>query len=134
MKTVFTCGVFDLFHIGHLNLIKESKSHGDKLIVGVNTDEFTLSYKKKTPIMSFEQRIEIINSCKYVDFTVKSEEYLPLKYIKQYNISVITVGSDWKNTEIESINWAKNNNVQVKYINYIQNISTSYIIKKIKEL
>ena len=51
-------------------------------------------------------------------------------YIKQYNISVITVGSDWKNTEIESINWAKNNNVQVKYINYIQNISTSYIIKK----
>ena len=134
MKIVFTCGVFDLYHIGHLNFLKESKSYGDKLIVGVNTDEFTLSYKKKTPIMSFEQRIEIINSCKYVDFTVKSEEYLPLKYIKQYNISVITVGSDWKNTEIESINWAKNNNVQVKYINYIQNISTSYIIKKIKEL
>ena len=134
MKTVFTCGVFDLYHIGHLNFLKESKSYGDKLIVGVNTDEFTLSYKKKMPIMSFEQRIEIINSCKYVDFTVKSEEYLPLKYIKQYNISVITVGSDWKNTEIESINWAKNNNVQVKYINYIQNISTSYIIKKIKEL
>ena len=134
MKTVFTGGVFDLYHIGHLNFLKESKSYGDKLIVGVNTDEFTLSYKKKMPIMSFEQRIEIINSCKYVDFTVKSEEYLPLKYIKQYNISVITVGSDWKNTEIESINWAKNNNVQVKYINYIQNISTSYIIKKIKEL
>ena len=134
MKIVFTCGVFDLYHIGHLNFLKESKSYGDKLIVGVNTDEFTLSYKKKMPIMSFEQRIEIINSCKYVDFTVKSEEYLPLKYIKQYNISVITVGSDWKNTEIESINWAKNNNVQVKYINYIQNISTSYIIKKIKEL
>ena len=134
MKIEFTCGVFDLYHIGHLNFLKESKSYGDKLIVGVNTDEFTLSYKKKTPIMSFEQRIEIINSCKYVDFTVKSEEYLPLKYIKQYNISVITVGSDWKNTEIESINWAKNNNVQVKYINYTQNISTSYIIKKIKEL
>jgi len=49
MKTVFTCGVFDLYHIGHLNFLKESKSYGDKLIVGINTDEFTLSYKKKRP-------------------------------------------------------------------------------------
>jgi rfaE bifunctional protein nucleotidyltransferase chain/domain len=134
MKTVFTCGVFDLYHIGHLNFLKESKSYGDKLIVGINTDEFTLSYKKKRPIIPFEQRFEIVNSCKYVDFTVKAEEYLPLKYIKQYNINVITVGSDWKNVEIESIIWAKNNNVKVIYINYTPNISTSYIVTKIKEL
>ena len=134
MKTVFTCGVFDLFHIGHLNLIKESKSHGDKLIVGINTDEFTLSYKNKRPVIPFEQRFEIIKSCKYVDLVVKAEEYLPLKYIKEYGVNVITIGSDWKNTEIESINWAKNNNVYVVYITYTQNISTSHIIEKIKRL
>ncbi len=134
MKTVFTCGVFDLYHFGHLNFLKQSKLYGDKLIVGVNTDEFTLSYKNKKPIIPFEQRFEIINSCKYVDFTVKAEKYLPLKYIRQYNINVITLGSDWKNVEIESINWAKNNNVKVIYIDYTPNISTSYIVKKIKEL
>jgi len=134
MKTIFTCGVFDLYHIGHLNFLKESKSCGDKLIVGVNTDEFTLSYKNKMPIIPFEQRIQIVNSCKYVDFTVKAEEYLPLKYIKQYNINLITVGSDWKGVEIESLKWAKVNNINIKYIDYTNNISTSYIIKKIKEL
>ena len=134
MKTVFTSGVFDLFHIGHLNLIKESKSYGDKLIVGVNTDEFTLSYKNKRPVIPFEQRFEILKSCKYVDLVVNAEEYLPLKYIKEYGVNVITIGSDWKNTEIESINWAKNNNVDVVYITYTQNISTSHIIEKIKRL
>lgn len=134
MKTVFTCGVFDLFHVGHLNFLKQSKSYGDRLIIGVNTDEFTLSYKNKIPIISFEQRLEIVNSCKYVDFAVKAEEYLPLKYIKEYNVDIITVGSEWENVEIESIKWATKNNIKVVYINYTQNISTSYIVKKIKEL
>lgn len=134
MKIVFTSGVFDLFHVGHLNFIKESKSYGDKLLIGVNTDEFTFSYKHKKPIIPFEQRFEILKSCKYVDYVVKAEEYLPLKYIKEYNVDIITVGSEWKNVEIESIKWAKNNGIRVIYINYTQNISTSYIVKKIKEL
>lgn len=134
MKIVFTSGVFDLFHVGHLNFIRESKSYGDKLLIGVNTDEFTFSYKHKKPIIPFEQRFEILKSCKYVDYVVKAEEYLPLKYIKEYNVDIITVGSEWKNVEIESIKWAKNNGIRVIYINYTQNISTSYIVKKIKEL
>lgn len=134
MKTIFSCGVFDLFHIGHLNFLKQSKSYGDRLIIGVNTDDFTLSYKNKKPIIPFEQRLEIVNSCKYVDVTVKAEEYLPLKYIKEYNVDIITVGSEWENIELESIKWAKNNGIKVIYINYTQNISTSYIVKKIKEL
>lgn len=134
MKTVFTSGVFDLFHVGHLNFLKQSKSYGNRLIIAVNTDEFTFSYKNKTPIIPFTQRMEMLSSCKYVDLVLKAEEYLPLKYIKEYNVDVITVGSDWINTEIESIIWAKNNNVDVKYINYTHYISTSYIINKIKQL
>ncbi len=134
MKTIFTCGVFDLFHVGHLNFLKQSKSYGDRLVIGVNTDDFTLSYKNKKPIIPFEQRLEIVNSCKYVDFAVKAEEYLPLKYIKEYNVDIITVGSEWENIEIESIIWARNNNIDVKYINYTDYISTSYIINKIKQL
>jgi len=134
MTTVFTCGVFDLFHIGHLNFFRESKSYGNRFIVGVNSDEFTLSYKNKTPIIPFEQRLDIVNSCKYVDIAVKADEYLPLKYIKEYKADVITVGSEWKNIELESVKWAKNNNIKVIYINYTDNISTSYIINKIKQL
>jgi len=134
MKTVFTSGVFDLFHVGHLNFLKQSKSYGNRLIIAVNTDEFTFSYKNKTPIIPFTQRMEMLSSCKYVDLVLKAEEYLPLKYIKEYNVDVITVGSEWKNIELESVKWAKNNNIKVIYINYIDNISTSYIINKIKQL
>jgi len=134
MKTVFTSGVFDLFHVGHLNFLKQSKSYGNRLIIAVNTDEFTFSYKNKTPIIPFTQRMEMLSSCKYVDLVLKAEEYLPLKYIKEYNVDVITVGSEWKNIELESVKWAKNNNIKVIYINYTDNISTSYIINKIKQL
>lgn len=132
MKNVFTCGVFDLFHIGHLNFLKQSKSFGDKLIVGINSDEFTLSYKNKNPIIPFEHRFEIVKSCKYVDCVVKAEEYLPLKYIKEYDVNIITVGSEWKNVDLETIRWANDNNIDVKYVDYTNNVSTSYLIKKIK--
>ena len=133
MNTVFTCGVFDLFHIGHLNFLKESKSYGNRLIIGVNSDQFTFSYKKKMPIIPFEQRIEILKSCRYVDLVVEADEYLPLKYIKEYNVDIITIGVEWQNIEFESIKWAKNNNLKIIYINYTQNVSTSYIVNKIKQ-
>lgn len=132
MKIIFTCGVFDLFHIGHLNFLKKSKLYGDKLIVGVNTDEFTMSYKNKKPIIPYKQRFEIVNSCKYVDLTIKAEEFWPIKYMKDFDVNVITVSSEWKNFESESLKWATENNIKVIYINYTQNISTSYIIKTIK--
>lgn len=132
MKIVFTCGVFDLYHIGHLNFLKESKSYGDILITGVNTDEFTISYKNKKPVIPFEQRIEIIGSCKYVDVAVKAEELWPKKYMIEYNVDIITVSSDWKYFDSENLKWAVDNNIKIVYIDYTPNISTSYIIKTIK--
>jgi cytidyltransferase-like protein len=64
--TAYTYGVYDLFHIGHINLFKRIKENCDKLIVGVHNDEQVMTYKKK-PIISYDDRLEIIKSCKYVD-------------------------------------------------------------------
>ena len=66
----FTAGAFDMFHIGHLNLLKNAKARCDYLIVGVNTDELILSYKIKPVIVSFQERVEIIDAIRYVDETV----------------------------------------------------------------
>ncbi|NVO04366.1 MAG: adenylyltransferase/cytidyltransferase family protein, partial [Bacteroidetes bacterium] len=66
----YTAGVFDLFHIGHLNLLKKAKGLCDKLIVGVSTDELTFSIKNKIPIIPFENRIEIVRSIKFVDVAI----------------------------------------------------------------
>ena len=67
---VYTVGVWDMFHIGHLNLLKAAKALGDKLIVGVNTDELVLEYKGHRPLLHFEDRIAVIQSCRYVDCAI----------------------------------------------------------------
>ena len=66
----YTTGVFDLFHIGHLNILKKSKSMCDRLIVGVTTDELMTEYKNKTPVIPFKERVEIVQSIKYVDMAL----------------------------------------------------------------
>ncbi len=69
-KIGYTTGAFDLFHIGHVNILKRSKELCDYLIVGVSTDELVKSYKNKTPIIPFEERMEIVRACRYVDEVV----------------------------------------------------------------
>lgn len=66
----FTTGVFDLFHIGHLKILKKAKSQCDYLIVGVTTDKFTQKYKHKTPVIPYKERCKIVKSIKYVDKVV----------------------------------------------------------------
>lgn len=96
MKTVLTYGTFDLFHIGHLRLLQRLKSFGDRLIVGVSTDEFNLIKGKKT-IVPFSDRIEIVKSLQCVDVAIpetcweqKTED------IRQHNVSIFGMGSDWE--------------------------------------
>ena len=97
MKIGYTTGVFDMFHIGHLNILKNAKSQCDYLIVGISTDEVVLSYKKKRPIITFNERIEIVRSIKYVDEVIIEESWgqKPID-IKKHNIDVFVMGHDWK--------------------------------------
>lgn len=95
-KTILTYGTFDLFHIGHLNLLKMLKSMGDTLLVGVSTDEFN-ELKGKTTIIRFEQRMQIVNSIKYVDrvFPERTWEQ-KVGDIKTYNVDTFAIGNDWQ--------------------------------------
>lgn len=97
-KVGYTTGVFDLFHIGHLNLLKQAKDNCDYLIVGVTTDEETIRIKNKKPIIPFEERIEIIRNIKFVDKAVPEESSNKLVAWDIYKFNVIFKGDDWKGT------------------------------------
>ena len=128
MKRIITFGTFDLFHIGHLNILERAKAYGDYLIVGISSDELNFSKKQKYPVCSQEHRIRIISSLKCVD-EVFVEESLELKgsYIKKYNADVLLMGDDWegKFDDFKSI-------CNVVYLDRTPSISTTELIEIIK--
>lgn len=97
-KIGYTTGVYDMFHIGHLNILKRAKEQCEYLIVGVSTDELVQNYKHKTPIIPFEERAAIVGAIKYVDEVVPQEHMDKLEAVKQIGANVVFVGSDWKGT------------------------------------
>ncbi len=95
-KVVITYGTFDMFHIGHLNLLKRAKELGDYLIVAVSTDEFNEKKGKKT-LIPYEQRAEIVKAIKYVDLVIPETCWeQKVDDIKKYNVDVFVIGEDWK--------------------------------------
>lgn len=112
----YTTGVFDMFHIGHLNILKRAKEQCDYLIVGVSTDEVVEEYKKKTPIIKFEERIAIVEAIKYVDEIVPQTTMDKMEAWKQLKFDVMFHGSDWKGSDMYNHIIEKFNNVGVKVI------------------
>lgn len=98
MTIGYTTGVYDLFHIGHLNLLKNAKGMCDKLIVGVTVDEL-VAYKGKKALIPFEDRIEVVRSCKYVDAAVPQYDMDKLAACKKLGATYLFVGDDWYGTE-----------------------------------
>ena len=94
----YTTGVYDLFHIGHLNLFKNAKGMCDKLVVGVTVDEL-VAYKGKRALIPFEDRIELVRSCKYVDAAVPQYDMDKLTACKKLGARFLFVGDDWHGTE-----------------------------------
>ncbi len=99
MITGYTTGIFDLFHIGHLNILKQAKSMCDHLIVGVSSDELAFSLKGKAPTIPFSERLEIVQGIRYVDLAVP--ETVDNKFLawEKYKFDIIFKGDDWKGTE-----------------------------------
>lgn len=95
----FTAGAFDMFHIGHLNLIKNAKARCDYLIVGVNTDALVSSYKHKDVIVPLKERMEIVDALKYVDEVEVIDTLNKVEIWKQKKFDVVFIGDDWKGTE-----------------------------------
>lgn len=99
-KVGYTTGVFDMFHIGHLNILKKAKEHCDYLIVGVSTDEVVQSYKNKTPIIPFEERIAIVQELKCVDQAVPQTSMDKMEAWEKYHFDALFHGSDWKGSDM----------------------------------
>ena len=97
-KIGYTTGVFDMFHIGHLNILKRAKEQCEFLIVGVTTDALCQSRKNKLPIICEKDRVEIVESIKYVDKVVLQHDMDKLSAVKLYGIDAVFVGSDWQGT------------------------------------
>ena len=95
----YTTGVYDLFHIGHLNLLNNAKSLCDKLVVGVSTDELVAEYKKKKTIISFDERYQIIKNIKCVDAAVPQENKDKFKMWEKIKFDILFVGDDWYQTD-----------------------------------
>ena len=131
----YTSGVFDLFHIGHLNLLMNAKSMCDQLIVGVTTDNL-VAYKNKNAVIPYQERLEIVRSIKYVDATVAQESMDKFKVWEKLKFDVLFVGDDWFETpkwkEIEE--QFKEVGVKVVYFPYTKSTSSTMLNKTLKKL
>lgn len=130
----YTTGVFDMFHIGHLNIIRNAKKQCDYLIVGVSTDELVIKEKNKKPVICFEERVEIISSLKYVDQVVPQVNKDKLAAWKSLKFDKMFVGSDWKDTP-QWNDYEKQfepYNVEIIYLPHTDGISSTKLSEYIK--
>lgn len=131
----YTTGVYDMFHVGHLNILRRAKEQCDYLIVGVSTDELVKHDKKKIPIISFEDRCAIVEAIKYVDKVVPQLDKNKLGAWEKYHFNKMIVGSDWKGTEA----WNKFEEqfkplgVEIVYLEYTDGISSTMLREKIRK-
>lgn len=133
MTIGYTTGVYDLFHIGHLNLLKNAKGLCDKLIVGVTVDEL-VAYKHKRAIIPFEDRLEIVRSIKYVDAAIPQNEIDKFAAWEKLKFDILFVGDDW----YQSDSWKemeekfKKVGVKVVYFPYTKGVSSTVISQALK--
>jgi len=137
MKIGYTSGVYDLFHIGHLNLLRNAKAMCEKLVVGVTTDSL-VSYKNKQPVIPFVERIEIVRSIEYVDAVIPQENMDKFEMWKKLKFDVMFVGDDW----FESDKWEELDKkfaevgVKIVYFPYTKGTSSTLLnetLLKIRE-
>ncbi|MCL6572224.1 MAG: adenylyltransferase/cytidyltransferase family protein [Bacillus sp. (in: Bacteria)] len=133
-KIGYTTGVFDLFHVGHLNILKKAKEQCEFLIVGVSTDELVMEYKNKLPVISYLDRRAIIEGIKYVDKVVPQTNRDKFLAWIDLNFNVMFVGDDWKGSSLFNEVETKFNTVGVHivYFPYTSGVSSTIVKQKIK--
>lgn len=135
MKIGYTQGTYDLFHIGHLNLLENAKKQCDYLIVGINSDDLVKNYKGKIVNIHDEDRARIVNALKCVDEAHIVNSLDKLEMLNRFNFDVIFIGSDWKGNP----RWEKTKNDIEKlgknlvFLPHTDGISTTDLTKKVKE-
>ena len=133
-KIGYTTGVFDLFHVGHLNILKRAKEQCEFLIVGVSTDELVMDYKQKAPVIPYEERKAIVEGIKFVDQVVPQinrEKYAAWEHLL---FDVMFVGDDWKgNALFDELEVRFNRvGVDIVYFPYTKGVSTTMVKQKVR--
>ena len=132
----YTTGVYDMFHIGHLNVIRKAKEQCDYLIVGISTDELAEKEKHKTPVIPYEERVAIVSALKYVDQVVPQPDKDKVAAWKRYHFNKMFVGSDWEGTP----QWKAYEEefrplgVSIIYLPYTDGISSTKLTSVIKDI
>ncbi len=132
-KIGYTTGVFDMFHIGHLNILKRAKEQCEYLIVGVTTDELCFERKNKYPIINEKDRAEIVRAIRYVDDVIMQTDMDKSKAIQKISADVVFVGSDWKGTP-QWDNYEKEfakNDCKVVYLDHTDGISSTILKERL---
>lgn len=131
----YTSGVYDMFHIGHLNLLKNARGMCDKLIVGVSTDAL-VSYKHKQPIIPFNERIEIVRNIKSVDAVIPQDNLDKFTMWEKLHFDILFVGDDWFGDE----HWReweekfRSVGVRVVYFPYTRGISSTILAQALRKI
>lgn len=135
MTIGYTTGVYDMFHIGHLNILKRAKEQCDYLIVGVSTDDLVQHEKNKIPIISFEDRCKIVEAIKYVDKVVPQFDKNKFAAWERYHFNKMFVGSDWKGTDAwnEFEKQFAPFGVEIVYLEHTDGISSTILREKLKK-
>jgi len=137
MKSIgYTTGVFDMFHVGHLNLLRRARMECDYLIVGVTTDELVETLKGHRPIIPFEERVEIVNSIKYVDEAIPETTIDKMVAWNNLRFDITFKGDDWKGSKKWNLleKEFKKNGVEVIYFPYTTHTSSSKLRKILEEI
>ncbi len=130
-KIVFTNGCFDLLHVGHTRYLKQAKSLGDFLVVGVNSDASVKKLKGPTrPLQNEKDRAEILSSLLAVDFVLIFNEETPLNLIQTVKPDILTKGGDWKVNQIVGADFVMSYGGQVQSLQFVEDRSTTKIIEK----
>lgn len=137
---IYTGGTFDLFHWGHVELLRRLKDLAGKdgqVIVSLNTDEFIEEYKGKKPVMSYEERYSVLDSCRYVDEVVKNVGGKDSKQsVLSSDIDIVAIGMDWLERDYMkqmsfTREWLEDNDISLIYVPYTRGVSTTDIKKRL---
>ena len=132
-KIGYTTGVFDMFHVGHLNILKRAKEQCETLVVGVTTDELCYKRKNKYPIVNERERMEIVAAIRYVDKVIPQADMEKIKPVRELGADAVFVGSDWKGTPA----WNQYEKdfaevgCRVVYLDYTDGVSSSILREKL---
>lgn len=134
-KVGYTQGVYDMLHIGHLNLLRNAKMQCEKLIVGVNADELVQEYKHKTPLIPTEERVQIISAIRWVDEAHVATTLDKIEALKKHHFDVIFIGDDWKGSErwLQAERELAEFGVKVVYLPHTEGISSTMLHQKMME-